>query len=50
MVLALEAGLGTIFSYSIHKKAAHMDYLDLDAHCPRQAIKFNHSLTPYKND
>ena len=21
-----------------------MDYLDLDAHCPRQAIKFNHSL------
>ena len=48
MVLAHEAG--TIFSYSIHKKAAHMDYLDLDAHCPRQAIKFNHSLTPYKND
>ena len=24
---------------------AYMDYIDLTAHCPRKAIKFNHSLT-----
>ena len=49
-ISSLVPGLGTIFSSSIHKKAAYMDYLDLDVHFPRQAVKFNHCLTPLKND
>ena len=47
-ISSLVPGLGTIFSSPIHKKAAYMHYLDLDVHCPRQAVKFNHSLTPHK--
>ena len=50
-ISSLVPGLGTIFSSPIHKKAAYMHYLDLDVHGPRQAVKFNQSLThSQKND